>query len=168
MCPRTWPEHSIRETPWPSATLRASSSRPCVSRRSGSPTEWPRRRWVYGTTDREHPGVGHLLDRTHPCYVRGRLDGVQLPPHYDFRPLRPTPAGLRAEFARLGWRRVVAFQTRNPLHRAHQELTVRAAREVGAADPQRVRSARATASLDRARASYPRSPSVLRPTPYTR
>jgi sulfate adenylyltransferase len=46
--------------------------------------------------------------------------------------LRLTPAALRAEFGRLGWRRVVAFQTRNPLHRAHQELTLRAAREVRA------------------------------------
>ncbi len=87
---------------------------------------------VYGTTNREHPGVGHLLDRTHPWYVGGRLEGVQLPVHYDFRSLRLTPRELRAEFARLGWRRVVAFQTRNPLHRAHQELTLRAAKEAQA------------------------------------
>jgi sulfate adenylyltransferase len=87
---------------------------------------------VYGTTSREHPGVAHLLDRTHPFYVGGRLEGLQAPRHYDFRPLRLTPAELRAEFARLGWRRVVAFQTRNPMHRAHFELTHRAAREISA------------------------------------
>lgn len=87
---------------------------------------------VYGTTRREHPGVAHLLDQTHPYYVGGRLEGLQLPVHYDFRLLRLTPQELRAEFSRLGWRRVVAFQTRNPLHRAHQELTFRAAREVEA------------------------------------
>jgi sulfate adenylyltransferase len=87
---------------------------------------------VYGTAEREHPGVMHLLERTHPCYVGGRLDGVRLPAHYDFRSLRLSPAELRDEFERLGWRRVVAFQTRNPLHRAHQELTLRAAKEVGA------------------------------------
>jgi sulfate adenylyltransferase len=87
---------------------------------------------VYGTTDREHPGVAHLLDRTHPWYAGGRVEGIQLPVHYDFRALRLTPAALRAEFSRLGWRRVVAFQTRNPLHRAHQELTLRAAREARA------------------------------------
>jgi len=87
---------------------------------------------VYGTTSREHPGVAYLLDQTQPFYVGGRLEGIQLPRHYDFRPLRLTPAELRAEFARLGWRRVVAFQTRNPMHRAHFELTHRAAREVGA------------------------------------
>ncbi|HHQ47850.1 MAG TPA: bifunctional sulfate adenylyltransferase/adenylylsulfate kinase, partial [Acidobacteria bacterium] len=61
-----------------------------------------------------------------------RLEGIQLPPHYDYQPLRPTPAELRAQFARLGWRKIVAFQTRNPMHRAHQELTLRAAREVEA------------------------------------
>jgi sulfate adenylyltransferase len=87
---------------------------------------------VYGTSNPEHPGVDHLLTRTNAWYVGGRLEGIQLPPHYDFRTLRLTPAELRAEFARLGWRRIVAFQTRNPMHRAHQELTFRAARTVEA------------------------------------
>jgi sulfate adenylyltransferase len=85
---------------------------------------------VYGTTNREHPGVAHVLDQVHPYYVGGRLDGIQLPVHHDFRPLRLTPDELRASFTRLGWRRVVAFQTRNPMHRAHFELTLRAAKEV--------------------------------------
>ncbi len=62
----------------------------------------------------------------------GRVEGLQAPSHYDFRSLRLTPAELRAEFARLGWRRVVAFQTRNPMHRAHVELTFRAAKQVEA------------------------------------
>lgn len=87
---------------------------------------------VYGTTRREHPGVAYLLGHTHPCFVGGRLEGVQLPVHHDFRSLRLIPAELRAEFMRLGWRRVAAFQTRNPMHRAHQELTLRAAKEVEA------------------------------------
>lgn len=87
---------------------------------------------VYGTTSRVHPGVDHLLQRTHPWYVAGRLEGVHHPSHYDFRSLRLTPAELRAEFLRLGWRKIVAFQTRNPMHRAHQELTFRAAKQVGA------------------------------------
>jgi sulfate adenylyltransferase len=87
---------------------------------------------VFGTTNPEHPGVGHLLNRSNPCYVSGRLEGMQLPHHYDFRPLRLTPAELRHEFHRLGWTRIVAFQTRNPMHRAHQELTLRAAKEVEA------------------------------------
>ena len=87
---------------------------------------------VFGTANPGHPGVGHLLNRTHPYYVSGRLEGTQLPLHYDFRPLRLTPAEVRAEFRRLGWTRVVAFQTRNPMHRAHQELTLRAAQQVEA------------------------------------
>jgi len=84
---------------------------------------------VFGTTNPEHPAVAHLLQRTNPVYVGGRLEGVELPAHYDFRGLRKSPAELRAEFARLGWQRVVAFQTRNPLHRAHVELTQRASAE---------------------------------------
>jgi len=87
---------------------------------------------VFGTTDREHPGVAHLLDRTNPYYVSGRLFGLQLPVHYDYTTLRLTPAQHREEFHRRGWTRVVAFQTRNPMHRAHQELTLRAAREAQA------------------------------------
>ena len=87
---------------------------------------------VFGATSLAHPGVAHLLERTHPCYVAGRLEGFHLPPHYDFRDLRLTPAQLRADFIRAGWRRIVAFQTRNPMHRAHQELTLRAARKVEA------------------------------------
>jgi len=84
---------------------------------------------VYNTTNEEHPGVSHLLKQTHSWYVGGRLEGIQLPEHYDFRLLRLTPAELRKEFSRLGWRKVIAFQTRNPMHRAHYELTVRAVRE---------------------------------------
>jgi sulfate adenylyltransferase len=87
---------------------------------------------VFGTTDTAHPGVAHLLERTHPNYLAGTLEGIQLPAHHDYADLRRTPAELRAEFTRLGWRRVVAFQTRNPLHRAHVELTLRAAKEVEA------------------------------------
>ncbi|MXY24999.1 MAG: bifunctional sulfate adenylyltransferase/adenylylsulfate kinase [Acidobacteria bacterium] len=87
---------------------------------------------VFGTDNPEHPGVAHLLDRTHPCYVGGRVTVVQPVTHYDYRQIRHTPAELRAQFAKLGWTKVVAFQTRNPMHRAHQELTLRAAKEVGA------------------------------------
>jgi sulfate adenylyltransferase len=87
---------------------------------------------VFGTVSREHPGVAYLLDKSHPFYVGGRLEGLRLPSHYDFPALRLTPAELREEFTRLGWSKIVAFQTRNPMHRAHQELTLRAARGVGA------------------------------------
>lgn len=87
---------------------------------------------VYGTTSRHHPGVAWLLDRSHAWYVGGTIEAIQPPTHYDFRSLRLTPADVREEFRRLGWSRVVAFQTRNPMHRAHYELTRRAAVETGA------------------------------------
>jgi len=89
-------------------------------------------RLVFGTTNREHPGVAELLERCGPWYVGGRVEALALPHHYDFTTLRMTPAELRDRFRRRGWRRIVAFQTRNPMHRAHLELTVRAAREVEA------------------------------------
>jgi sulfate adenylyltransferase len=89
-------------------------------------------RQVYGTDNPEHPAVGYLKQQTRPFYVGGRLDGIQPPSHYDFREVRLTPAELRQEFVRLGWRRIVAFQTRNPMHRAHHELTLRAAKDVEA------------------------------------
>ncbi|HEX6203038.1 MAG TPA: adenylyltransferase, partial [Thermoanaerobaculia bacterium] len=84
---------------------------------------------VYGTLDEHHPGVAHLFRRTNNVGVGGRVEALGLPAHYDFRDLRPTPARLRQRFAEKGWRRVVAFQTRNPMHRAHFELTLRAAKE---------------------------------------
>jgi len=87
---------------------------------------------VFGTESPEHPEVRRLQTRTGPYYVGGTLQGVQLPLHFDFRELRLTPAELRQEFARLGWLRIAAFQTRNLMHRAHRDLTLRAATEVEA------------------------------------
>jgi sulfate adenylyltransferase len=88
-------------------------------------------RRVFGTNNTEHPGAA-AVSRANPVYVGGTVEAIQLPPHYDFHSLRQTPAQVRAGFAAAGWSRVVAFQTRNPMHRAHQELTLRAARDVGA------------------------------------
>jgi sulfate adenylyltransferase len=87
---------------------------------------------VFGTTSTVHPGVDYAINKSNPWYVGGKLEGLQEPSHYDFKALRLTPAELRSEFSRMGWRRVVAFQTRNPIHRAHQELTFRAAKSVEA------------------------------------
>ena len=87
---------------------------------------------VFNSTSVAHPGVAYLMNRSNPWYVGGRLEGLQLPSHYDFKALRPTPAELRADFANQGWRRIVAFQTRNPMHRAHVELTFRAAKQIEA------------------------------------
>ena len=97
---------------------------------------WPDRlheaKRVFGSTDRLHPGVAELLDRTRPVALGGRVRGIQRPAHYDFDELRDTPRSLRAWFAANGWSRIVAFQTRNPMHRAHRELTLRAAQQAGA------------------------------------
>ena len=87
---------------------------------------------VFGTTDETHPAVNYLNNIGHSIYIGGRLLGLEAPTHYDFKHLRDGPAELRERFRKLGWRKVVAFQTRNPMHRAHQELTLRAARDAEA------------------------------------
>lgn len=87
---------------------------------------------VFGADDLAHPAVNYLHHTAGKIYLGGPVTGIQQPVHYDFRGRRDTPNELRALFRKLGWRRVVAFQTRNPLHRAHQELTFRAAKEAQA------------------------------------
>ena len=87
---------------------------------------------VFGSADEAHPAVQYLNHQANDVYLGGRLTGVEPPRHYDFKHLRDSPAQVRERFAKLGWRRVVAFQTRNPMHRAHQELTFRAAKEMEA------------------------------------
>ena len=87
---------------------------------------------VFGTTNPQHPAVAYLLQTAGTHYVSGDLEGIQLPQRYDFVSLRKTPAQVRAGFTARGWSKVVAFQTRNPMHRAHVELTMRAAAEGGA------------------------------------
>jgi sulfate adenylyltransferase len=87
---------------------------------------------VFGADDLAHPAVNYLHNTAGKVYLGGPIIGIQQPVHYDFKARRDTPNELRALFRKLGWRKVVAFQTRNPLHRAHQELTFRAAREAQA------------------------------------
>ncbi len=87
---------------------------------------------VFGADDLAHPAVHYLHNIAGPIYLGGPIQGLQAPVHYDFKSRRDTPNELRAYFKKLGWEKVVAFQTRNPLHRAHQELTFRAAREAQA------------------------------------
>jgi len=86
---------------------------------------------VYGTTSSHHPGVKYLLNQTHEVYIGGKVEGVQLPVHYDFETLRDTPEELRYLFAKHGWRKVVAFGTSKPIHRLHREITLDAAKRVG-------------------------------------
>lgn len=87
---------------------------------------------VFGADDLAHPAVNYLHNQAGKIYLGGPITGIQQPVHYDFKARRDTPNELRALFRKLGWHKVVAFQTRNPLHRAHQELTFRAAKEAQA------------------------------------
>lgn len=77
---------------------------------------------VYGTDEEAHPGVKALYEAGE-VILAGPIDVLQLPHHDDFLSYRKTPAELRAEFHEKGWRRIVGFQTRNPIHRAHEYIT---------------------------------------------
>ena len=83
---------------------------------------------VFSTQDLRHPLVSEM-HRWGKLNISGPLRVLQLPRHYDFEDIRLTPAQTRRRLEDLGNRNVVAFQTRNPLHRAHEELTKRAAQE---------------------------------------
>jgi sulfate adenylyltransferase len=87
---------------------------------------------VFGADDLAHPAVNYLHHVAGPVYLGGAITGLQQPTHYDFKARRDTPNELRTFFRKMGWDKIVAFQTRNPLHRAHQELTFRAAKEAQA------------------------------------
>jgi len=84
---------------------------------------------VFGTIDERHPLVAEM-HRWGKRNISGRLRVLRLPSHYDFRELRLSPSQTRSRLAATGFENVVAFQTRNPLHRAHEELTKRAVADV--------------------------------------
>ena len=86
---------------------------------------------VYGTTSEQHPGVRYLYEQVQDTYISGILEGIQLPVHYEFQTLWDTPEELRALFAKMGWRKVVAFQTSKPMHRLQRDITLQAAKEIG-------------------------------------
>jgi sulfate adenylyltransferase len=76
---------------------------------------------VYRTDEAEHPGVRAVYDSGDYC-LAGELEVLSLPAHDDFQAYRLTPAQTRAEFTDRGWKTVVGFQTRNPIHRAHEYI----------------------------------------------
>jgi len=84
---------------------------------------------VFGSQDLRHPLVSEM-HRWGKLNISGRLQVLQLPRNYDFKELRLTPAETRAKLETMGHQNVVAFQTRNPLHRVHEELTKRATQDV--------------------------------------
>ena len=87
---------------------------------------------VFGTNDDKHPGVNYLLNESNPIYIGGNLKCIDLPHHYDYKNLRHSPEALKKKFQEMGWNKIVAFQTRNPLHRAHVEMTLKAIKELDA------------------------------------
>lgn len=82
---------------------------------------------VFGTLDPAHPGVSYLLNQNGAWYLGGSIQIIQPIVHYDFAELRHSPAALKDYFLKNNYKKIVAFQTRNPMHRAHFELTRRAA-----------------------------------------
>ena len=86
---------------------------------------------VYGTEDIEHPGVLQLFN-TNNYYVSGKLKKINLPTHHDFTDLRRTPQEVKENIKKMNYDSTIAFQTRNPIHRAHQELMTRAMKELEA------------------------------------
>ncbi len=84
---------------------------------------------LFGTRDRSHAGVTRLMEQTGPVYLGGRLRGIEPPPHYAFMALWHSPTALRAEFKRRKWSRVLAFPTRQVMHRAELTQATHAARE---------------------------------------
>ena len=87
---------------------------------------------IYGTVDKNHPGVSYLYNKTKDYYIGGDLEKIQSPHHYDYQLLRHSPTELKNQFKKLGWKKVVAFQTRNPMHKAHREISFKAAMDNGA------------------------------------
>ena len=87
---------------------------------------------VYGTQDMSHPGVEYLFNNMGTHYAGGAIEGIQFPLHFAFRRYRHTPLEIRSLYRKLGWRRIVGFHTRHPLHRAQFEMTLRAMARAGA------------------------------------
>jgi sulfate adenylyltransferase len=87
---------------------------------------------VYGTEDRNHPGVDYLVHSSGDFYAGGQVEVISLPLHFDFQQLRQTPREIRNVYKKLGWKRVVGFQTRHPIHRPQFEMTLHAMREAKA------------------------------------
>ena len=87
---------------------------------------------VYGTVDQVHPAVNYLFSLSNTVYIGGKVEKISMPNHYDYRELRLNPSNVKKQFKELGWDIIVAFQTRNPLHRAHIEMTIEAMKNLNA------------------------------------
>ena len=88
-------------------------------------------KYVLGTDDSNHPYHSIIMENKGKRYIGGKVTKIRLPLHYDFMDLRYTPEQTKEYFKQKGWNTVIGFQTRNPLHRSHYELTRFALKEVG-------------------------------------
>ncbi len=84
---------------------------------------------VYGTTDTLHPAVNYLFNISGEIYLGGKIEKISIPNHYDYRQYRLSPKDVMQEYKKRGWSKIIAFQTRNPLHRAHIEMTLQSIKE---------------------------------------
>ena len=87
---------------------------------------------IYGTLDKTHPGTDYLFNAAGDYYIGGKLEVLSPPLHSDFKQLRMTPAEIRSNFKKFGWKRMAAFMTRNPIHRPQFEMTINAMRDANA------------------------------------
>jgi len=87
---------------------------------------------IYNTLDKSHPGVNYLYNKSGKTYIGGEIQALNLPIHSDFKQIRNTPAEVRKLFTKLGWKRIVGFQTRQPIHRPQFEMTIQAMQDAKA------------------------------------
>jgi len=87
---------------------------------------------VYGSADQYHPGVNYLFNTSNEFYIGGEVEIISMPNHYDYRELRLNPSAVKKKFKDWGWDRIVAFQTRNPLHKAHIKMTIESMKNLDA------------------------------------
>jgi len=87
---------------------------------------------VYGTIDQSHPAVDYMFNMGNKVYMGGKIEKIAMPNHYDYRQYRLSPSEAKMKFKEMNWDKIVAFQTRNPLHRAHVEMTLRSMEDLGA------------------------------------
>ena len=87
---------------------------------------------VYGTTDHSHPAVDYIFNTGNKVYIGGKIEKIAMPNHYDYKQYRLTPTEAKIKFKNKGWDKIVAFQTRNPLHRAHIEMTLKSIEKLDA------------------------------------
>ena len=87
---------------------------------------------VYGATNTSHPAVNYMFNIGGKVYIGGKIEKISVPNHYDYRKYRISPKNVKNNFNQKGWTNVIAFQTRNPLHRAHVEMTRRSMSDLNA------------------------------------